>query len=112
MFIQPLSTLGMLLSECYFSFNLQLWDPHMQDLGLCEDGDPCDDFNMSDVDLTFENYEDIFAGSEDHSLSLFGDVGATCSSSEKNVSFADSSDHIESAPKVCLLIATRCVIDK
>lgn len=88
----------------------QLWDPHMQDLGLCEDGDPCNDFNMSDVDLTFENYEDIFAGSEDHSVSLFGDVGAACSSSEKNVSFADSSDHIESAPKAPSVSPVGCLL--
>lgn len=88
----------------------QLWDPHMQDLGLCEDGDHCNDFNMSDVDLTFENYEDIFAGSENQSVSLFGDVGAACSSTEKNVSFADSSDHIESDPKASSVAPVGCML--
>lgn len=88
----------------------QLWDPHMQDLGVCEDGDPFNDFNMSDVDLTFENYEDIFAGSQDQSVSLFGDVGAACSSTEMNDSFADSSDHIESAPKASSVSPVGCVL--
>lgn len=88
----------------------QLWDPHMQDLGLCEDGDCCNDFNMSDVDLTFENYEDIFVGAEDQSISLFGDVGADCSSTELNVSFADSSDHIESAPKASSVSPVGCLL--
>lgn len=88
----------------------QLWDPHMEDLGLCEDGDRCNDFNMSDVDLTFENYEDIFAGSEDQSVSLFGDVGGDCSSTEMNASFADSSDHIESAPKASSVSPVGCLL--
>jgi len=55
----------------------------MQDLSLCEDGDCCDDFNMSDVKLKFENYEnyeDIFAGSKDQIVFFFEDVGAYCSS--------------------------------
>eukprot|EP01018_Ginkgo_biloba_P025206 Gb_06394 [translate_table: standard] len=88
----------------------QLWGPHMQDLGLCEDGDPCDGFNMSDVDLTFENYEDIFAGSQDQSESLFEDVGAACSSMEKDVSVADSSGHIESAAEASSVGPVGCLL--
>uniref|UniRef100_A0A0D6QR80 CCT domain-containing protein n=1 Tax=Araucaria cunninghamii TaxID=56994 RepID=A0A0D6QR80_ARACU len=77
----------------------QLWDPHMQDLGLCEGGDNCDGFNMSDVDLSFENYEDIFASSQDQSDSLFEDAGAACSHIERDVSFVESNGHNESAPE-------------
>ena len=37
----------------------------MQDLGLYDGGDNGDGFNMLDVDLTFENYEDVFGSSHD-----------------------------------------------
>jgi hypothetical protein len=33
----------------------------MQDLGVCgEVADPCEAFSMADVDLFFDNYEDMF----------------------------------------------------
>ncbi|XP_026379229.1 putative zinc finger protein At1g68190 [Papaver somniferum] len=45
----------------------QLWSQNMQDLGICEEID-CrefhDDLGIPDVDLTFQNYEDLFG--EDH----------------------------------------------
>lgn len=41
----------------------QLWGQNMQDIGICDDEerDLCSGFNMSDVNLSFDNYEDIFA---------------------------------------------------
>ncbi|KAH9313172.1 hypothetical protein KI387_028207, partial [Taxus chinensis] len=78
----------------------QLWDPHMQDLGLCDGDDNCDGFNMSDVDLTFENYEDIFGSSQDQSDSLFEDASAVCSNMERDVTLFESNGHTESAPEV------------
>ena len=75
----------------------------MQDLGLCDGVDNVDGFNMSDVDLTFENYEDVFSSSHDQSDSLFEDTSAACSSMERDVSLVESSGHINNTPEVCLL---------
>lgn len=70
----------------------QLWDQNMQDLGICADDDCCDALHMSDVDLIFENYEDIFGGPQVESSSMFEDLEATCSSMDKVVSVADPSE--------------------
>lgn len=69
----------------------QLWDQNMQDLGICEDDDCCDAFHISDVDLIFENYEDIFGGPQGESALMFEDLEAACSSMDKVVSIADPS---------------------
>jgi hypothetical protein len=63
----------------------------MQDLGICEDDDCCDAFHISDVDLIFENYEDIFGGPQGESALMFEDLEAACSSMDKVVSIADPS---------------------
>lgn len=75
----------------------------MQDLGLCDGDDNGDGFNMSDVDLTFENYEDVFGSSQDQSDSLFKDTSATCSNTERDISLVELSGHIDNTLKVCLL---------
>jgi hypothetical protein len=57
----------------------QLWGQNMQDLGLCEgeeEGDPCEGFNMADVDLSFDNYEDIFSSTQDLSSLSFDNIEA------------------------------------
>ncbi|CAK9273734.1 unnamed protein product [Sphagnum jensenii] len=43
--------------------------------GLCEGG-----FSMADVDLSFDNYEDIFSSTQDLSSSSFNDIHAGCTS--------------------------------
>ncbi|CAK9226866.1 unnamed protein product [Sphagnum troendelagicum] len=43
--------------------------------GLCEGG-----FSMADVDLSFDNYEDIFSSTQDLSSSSFNDLHAGCTS--------------------------------
>ncbi|KAH9306384.1 hypothetical protein KI387_010788, partial [Taxus chinensis] len=78
----------------------QLWGENMQDLGLCDADERCDPFHMSDIDLTFENYEDIFGGPQGEGTSIFEDVEAACSSMDKDVSFADSSGCNESSRKL------------
>ncbi|CAM6049083.1 unnamed protein product [Sphagnum compactum] len=55
------------------------------DLGICkgeeEVGDLCEgDFSMADVDLSFDNYEDIFSCTRDLSSSSFNDIHAGCTS--------------------------------
>ena len=75
----------------------------MQDLGLCDGVDNVDGLNMSDADLTFENYEDVFGSSHDQSDSLFKDPGAACSSMERDVSLVELSGHIDNTLEVCLL---------
>lgn len=82
----------------------QLWGPHIEDLGVCEDDDTCGGFNMSDVDLTFDNYEDIFSGSHlQHSA--FEDIASACSSMGQSGSFEESSLHMESIPEGDMLEA-------
>lgn len=76
----------------------QLWGPHIEDLGTCEDGIACGGFNISDVDLSFENYEDIFSSSHLQS-SEFEDLVSVCSSIGKRGAFAEPSCHMESIPE-------------
>eukprot|EP01018_Ginkgo_biloba_P008045 Gb_28222 [translate_table: standard] len=79
---------------------LELWGQNMQDLGICEDDDHCEGFHMLDVDLTFENYEDIFGGPQGESTLMFEDVEAACSSMDKDVSITYSSAQKENALKI------------
>jgi hypothetical protein len=63
----------------------QLWGENMQDLGICEGeeevGALCEGgFSMADVDLSFNNYEDIFSSTQDLSSSSFNDIHAGCTS--------------------------------
>ncbi|XP_008801880.1 zinc finger protein CONSTANS-LIKE 9-like isoform X2 [Phoenix dactylifera] len=42
---------------------------------ICKDDGLNEDFNVDDVDLTFENYEELFGVSHNHSGQFIGDVG-------------------------------------
>ena len=75
----------------------------MQDLGLHDGSDNGDGFNMSDVDLTFENYEDVFGSSHNQSDSLFEDTSAACSNMERDISLVELSGHIDNTTEVILL---------
>ncbi|KAK9276355.1 hypothetical protein L1049_005887 [Liquidambar formosana] len=70
----------------------QLWSQNMQDLGVCEELDFCDDVNIPDVDPTFQNFEDLFGVDQDPIRALLDDKDVTCSSMENNSSF-DKSDN-------------------
>ena len=72
----------------------------MQDLGLCNGSDNGDSFNMLDVDLTFENYEDVFGISHHQSDSLFEDTSAACSNMERDISLVELGGHIDNTPEV------------
>lgn len=54
--------------------HLQLSCPGTNDSELCKDG-PCDDFNLDDVDLTFQNYEELFGLSHNQTGHFFDDHG-------------------------------------
>ncbi|KAI9120204.1 hypothetical protein K1719_008852 [Acacia pycnantha] len=69
----------------------QLWSHNIQDLGICEELSCQDDFNIPDVDLTFQNFEELFGGDQDPVRGLVGDNDMSCSSIEKDISL-DKSD--------------------
>lgn len=84
------------------SLDDQMWCSHLQDLGNCNDGDLCKQFDVSDVTLKFDSYEDIFTGPQDES-SVFEDLVSACSSMQQGSSFSESSAHMESIPEGDLL---------
>lgn len=78
------STLSVFLKNCLlllwvlnakllYNSILQLYSTGTKDL-ICKD-DFYDDFNMDDVDLTFENYEELFGASHSNAEQLFDDAG-------------------------------------
>ncbi|XP_027936970.1 putative zinc finger protein At1g68190 isoform X2 [Vigna unguiculata] len=69
----------------------QLWSQNIQDLGICEELVRLDDFNIPDVDLTFQNFDELFGGDKDPIRILFDDQDVSCSSLEKDKSI-DKSD--------------------
>ncbi|KAI5677377.1 hypothetical protein M9H77_08327 [Catharanthus roseus] len=72
--------------------NGQLWPQNMQDLGVCDDRGCMDDFTMPEVDLKFENIEELFANEQELDSVLFHDNDTLCSSVEKDLSY-DKSDN-------------------
>ncbi|XP_027363633.1 putative zinc finger protein At1g68190 [Abrus precatorius] len=69
----------------------QLWSQNIQDLGICEDFVCQDDFNIPDVDLTFQNFEELFGGDQDPVRLLLDDKDVSYSFLEKDMS-VDKSD--------------------
>ncbi|ESW14967.1 hypothetical protein PHAVU_007G033100 [Phaseolus vulgaris] len=69
----------------------QLWSQNIQDLGICEELVRLDDFNIPDVDSTFQNFDELFGGDQDPIRILFDDQDVSCSSLEKDKS-VDKSD--------------------
>ncbi|KAF7808830.1 putative zinc finger protein [Senna tora] len=74
----------------------QLWCHNIQDLGICEELIGEDDFNIPDVDLTFQNYEELFGGDQDPIRGILGDNYVSCSSIEKDISLDKSDIYNES----------------
>nr|DAD23840.1 TPA_asm: hypothetical protein HUJ06_025303 [Nelumbo nucifera] len=64
--------------------------PGTKDLGLGEGDDLCEDFSVSDVDLNFENYEELFGISQNQSEQLFENGGLDNLFGIKDISGADS----------------------
>lgn len=59
--------------------------------GLCEEDFLCDDFDMDEVDLDLENYEELFGVALSHSEELFENGGIDSLFGTKDMSAADSS---------------------
>ncbi|KAK7343431.1 hypothetical protein VNO77_12175 [Canavalia gladiata] len=68
----------------------QLWFQNIQDLGICEELVCQDDFNIPDVDLTFQNFEELFGGDQDPITLLLDDRDVSCSFLEKDMSIEKS----------------------
>ncbi|XP_030442873.1 zinc finger protein CONSTANS-LIKE 10 isoform X1 [Syzygium oleosum] len=68
----------------------QFWAQNMQDLGICEELVCHDDFNIPEVDVTFQNYEELFGGEQDTIRALLDESELACSSVDKDISFASS----------------------
>ena len=76
---------------------MQLWSQNIQDLGICEELICQDDFNIPDVDLSFQNFEELFGGDQDPIREgLLGDKDVSCSSIEKDMSL-DKSDIVNAS---------------
>ncbi|KAG9448996.1 hypothetical protein H6P81_008961 [Aristolochia fimbriata] len=71
-----------------FTQNTQLWPQNMQDLGFCLDADLYDSTNIPEIDLTFQNFEELFAAEQDNSPPLFEGFDEACSSIGKAASIA------------------------
>ncbi|XP_022945132.1 putative zinc finger protein At1g68190 isoform X1 [Cucurbita moschata] len=65
----------------------QLWSQNMQDLGVCDELVCRDDFNIPEVDLTFQNFDEIFNSDQDPMGGLFDNKDESFSSIEKDMSF-------------------------
>lgn len=79
---------------------------------ICKDDELYEDFSVDDVDLTFENYEELFGASHNHSGQFIEDVGIDdlfemdMSAANSNcqgtfVAEASSSGHVESMHVAC-----------
>ena len=64
----------------------------MQDLGVCDELVCRDDFNMPEVDLTFQNFDEIFNSDQDPTGGLFDnkDESYSYSSMDKDMSLSKS----------------------
>lgn len=62
----------------------------MQDLGVCNELVCHDDFNIPEVDLTFQNFDEIFNSDQDPTGGLFDNKDESYSSMEKDMSLSKS----------------------
>lgn len=69
---------------------MQLCCPGTKYPALCEDADLYEDFNMDEVDLNLENYEELFGMALNSSEELFENGGIDSLFGTKDVSAADS----------------------
>ncbi|KAB2621130.1 zinc finger protein [Pyrus ussuriensis x Pyrus communis] len=97
--MQPSSTTGLLLhTESFWQCRSmvqsnQLWPQNMQDIGVCEELVCPDDFNIPDVDMTFQNFEELFGGDQDPiRAAVLHDKDVSYSLVEKGISI-DKSDN-------------------
>jgi hypothetical protein len=78
----------------------------MQDLGICGgEGDPCEGFSMADIDLSFDNYEDIFSSTQGLSSWSSNDIEAAagCTPVGQDTIGENQCEHMQSIPELQLL---------
>lgn len=72
-------------------YTMQLCCPGTKGPGLCQDNDLYEDFDMDEMDLNLENYEELFGVALSHSEELFENGGIDSLFGTKDMSAADSS---------------------
>ncbi|CAM6043152.1 unnamed protein product [Sphagnum compactum] len=90
----------------WHSSSCQLWGQNMQDLGICGgEGDPCEGFSMADIDLSFDNYEDIFSSTQGLSSWSSNDIeaAARCTPMGQDTVGENQCEHMQSIPELDLL---------
>ncbi|KAF8040325.1 hypothetical protein BT93_B2532 [Corymbia citriodora subsp. variegata] len=85
----------------------QFWAQNMQDLGVCEELVCHDDFDIPEVDVTFQNYEELFGGEQDTIRTLLDESKLACSSLDKDVPLDDSENSHAKFLKVLLTTPLR-----
>ncbi|KAK9106246.1 hypothetical protein Scep_023090 [Stephania cephalantha] len=64
----------------------KLWPQTMQDLGICEEHSCDDGLKIPEVDLTFQNFDELFYGDQVQNRSFFDDIDTASLSKEKDAS--------------------------
>lgn len=95
--------LSMTFANFYF-IDVQLCCSATKDLAFCEDDDLYEDFNMDEMDLNFENYEELFGVTLNHSEELLENGGIESLFGTKDMSAADSNCQGAVAAEVSYLI--------
>lgn len=92
----------MLSAELVYNSLLQLGCSGTKDLGLSKD-DFYEDLDMDNVDLNFENYEELFGASLSNAEQLFDDAGIDSFFELKENSAANSDCQGEFVTEVCVI---------
>lgn len=86
-------------------FGMQFCCPGTKVAEFCgEDADLYKEFDMDEMDLNLENYEDLFSMSLNHSEEFFENGGIDRFFEAKGLSFEDSVSHSAVAAEVILLM--------
>ncbi|XP_010531991.1 PREDICTED: putative zinc finger protein At1g68190 isoform X2 [Tarenaya hassleriana] len=51
--------------QCKVPSKSYQWNQNLQDIGVCEETENSDDFDIPDIDLTFRNFEELFGNDQD-----------------------------------------------
>ncbi|KAG0572374.1 hypothetical protein KC19_VG089900 [Ceratodon purpureus] len=85
----------------------QTWGQNMQDLGVCGDvADPSYAFSMAEVDLFFDNYENMFSTCQDTSNCSFEEISPRASSMGQGGTSSIKHGHMQSIPEAELFKPT------
>lgn len=88
---------------------MQLYCHGTKSPGLCEDDDLYDDFDMDEMDLNLENYDELFGVSVNHSEELFNNGGIDSLFRAKNMSRAQDVVAAEVFSSPFFLLKSVCI---